>query len=309
MNREKNKITIHIGFHKTATTSYQKSIFPNLENVEFLGRNWKGVSESASLYQEICEYCFNSNSDERNYERINAKLADLLETKSILISDEWFLSDYSGFYGVKSCPWQMKLRKLAKLLSNFEHEVIVFIRSPLDCLFSQYCEFKTVGLPDALKSFNRYLNSNDAKAYDYCELERYLNTIFQSVNFVTFETLISYPVSKLYLEKEVLNVKILKSELEHTNNKVVNNNKVQVKVVKKGFFAKFYDSYISHNLRRKLKKIKFLGDIKNYLYSNKSSIVTVPLDEKKIPVEMERMFSNAEAFYQGKLDYERKFEI
>ncbi|MGB0938025.1 MAG: hypothetical protein ACPGTQ_11255 [Colwellia sp.] len=303
----KNRLIIHIGFHKTATTTYQKNVFPNISNHKFLGRDFNGVTNSSSLYQAIMEYCLSGDEDPVQIKKIQTDLKKELEFNSLIISEEWFLSDYSGLFGFKGVCWQEKLTRLSQLINSLPHLIVVFVREPIDCLFSQYCEFQHVGINNYYKSFEDYVrNSNDAKAYDYKSLNNKINERFSDVTYVSFELLTNFSKSKKLFEQVIFKEKINTDYIEHQNTKKVESECVIIEKRSKGTFASLYDSFVSYKVRRFLKRIKVLRILKNYLYTYSVKELTVSLDEKK---EVEKVFDFADSvsFYKSIVVKESNF--
>lgn len=176
-------IYLHIGLHKTATTSLQTTLFPYLKDINYLGRGKDNGNEQ--LYEDISEYCFSKSDNELRKVALRQELLKIDE--NILLSDEWFTSDYSGRFLFEGCTWQEKIRRLSELVQGLECKVLLSLRAPVEGLYSQYCEFLTVGIGKTYPNFKNYINSNDAKAYNYHELDRIINDQFGNVTYLHFE--------------------------------------------------------------------------------------------------------------------------
>ena len=83
-----NKICLHIGFHKTATTFFQKEIFMHHSDIKFWGKPWKN-----SIVDNIFYYIFNNKKKILFEENIN-KLVNLNNKKLNLFSEERLSSNY-----------------------------------------------------------------------------------------------------------------------------------------------------------------------------------------------------------------------
>ena len=263
-------IFVHIGLHKTATTSMQMSVFPELDGINYLGRI-EGVSQkSIKLYSQICDYCFR---EEINVERKSEIILQLrsIEGKgeNILLSEEWFTSDYSRQYKFSGASWQEKLRRLSELLVDFEYRILVSIRNPIDCFYSQYTEFHIIGIDNIFPTFEDYVKkSNESLVYDYLEFDKYLNRLFRSVFYVDFDSFKSERYKKI-LSNFFNNIEIPDIERHNDRKKtsegthlVVSNNLTFINK----FFAKslslFPENKVS-GLRKKLISLKLMKEPSN----------------------------------------------
>ena len=135
-----NKVYLHLGVQKTGTTTLQWDIFPNIDGVRFVGRRRFSNDESGErLYKRICSYCFNSNTKESAV-KLKLDISATLKNTDLLISEEWFLTDYNGFEKAPGDCWQNKVARLAILLSGFECVVIISKREPISALYSVFCQ-------------------------------------------------------------------------------------------------------------------------------------------------------------------------
>ncbi|OOE55314.1 hypothetical protein BZG13_14990, partial [Salinivibrio sp. ML323] len=125
-----SEILIHIGLHKTATTSLQKSVFPNLEGILYHGRQSGSFVGNGDLYEKVCGFCFGSKKYTLN--EVRDSISSELTKGRFLISDEWLTSDYDGLFGYKSGRWQKKIERLSSLINGFEHKILLTIREPLE---------------------------------------------------------------------------------------------------------------------------------------------------------------------------------
>ncbi len=182
-------IYLHLGLHKTATTSLQSSIYPNLKGVKYLGRSFENIKDSDEFYIKLCTYCFSSEDDSNLELALHQELFELeLKYGNVLISEEWFTADYSGFYQFSGASWQVKLRKLSKIVAGLNFSVLISIRNPLLAAYSQYCEFHSVHIQKKYSDFKAYINySNDIKIYNYIEFDSYLSEMFGKVAYLSFD--------------------------------------------------------------------------------------------------------------------------
>ncbi|MGR5144711.1 hypothetical protein ACQKPX_23970 [Photobacterium sp. DNB23_23_1] len=181
-------IYVHIGLHKTATTSLQSSVFNAIEHKKFIGRNREGVSQSDILYKEIMSFCHS----EKHIEETAIRLKELLNKseKDLILSDEWLTSDYSEFCKYENISWQDKLKRLSSILPEDKYKILVTLREPLSLSYSQYCEFHKINIKDKYKTYTDYvLNANESRVFDYVYLNEYLSNLYSDINYLTFDSI------------------------------------------------------------------------------------------------------------------------
>ena len=173
-------IYLHIGLHKTATTTLQYHVFPNLQKIEFLGRGKGGRMAAHALYNSLGKYVHAEGVNVRMEESLAARFFEHSTLYgNLLISEEWFTADYSEFYGFNGAKWQDKLAKLGRIFQGQKTKLLITIRNPLDNLYSQYCEFRTVGVEKYYPDFGVYLeHSNDARVFLLDEFDALVCSLF-----------------------------------------------------------------------------------------------------------------------------------
>ncbi len=195
------KLIIHIGLPKTASTTLQRSVFEKVTDSTYvyLGKCSEGRKELAFEY--LCDAIYSRSSClDQNRSRRTAFQNSLqkYQGKTVLISEEMFAIDT-----LKS-TWQEKLKKLAYMVDGLDVEMIVVVREPYQAIYSLFVEvFHT--LPRSLRCFDTFLNSNQAKLYDYLRLDDWLKDEcgMRSVHYLTYENIVS--------DKETLNYKYLQA--------------------------------------------------------------------------------------------------
>lgn len=186
------KLYLHLGLHKTATTAMQTQVFPNIKGVVYLHRD---VFNKDSLYNQIARYCFSRAANAKLASKIIARLRVMLINSDVLISEEWFTSDFSYFYRFEGASWQEKIRRLSYITNEFEKTILITTREPVSGLFSLYCEFGKVGLYKKHPTFESFLShSNDAQCFDLVYLSNFLTELFgQAPIMLPYEYLKSRP--------------------------------------------------------------------------------------------------------------------
>ncbi|MCK2150075.1 sulfotransferase [Marinobacter alexandrii] len=284
---------VHVGLHKTATTSLQKDIYPNIDEYDFIGRGFSNLKDQEELYLKIADFCFSSEEVDYSYElEIKNLIVERLRGSNLLLSEEWLTADYSEFFGFEGAIWQKKLDRLSRLLRGIDHKIIVSLRDPVDGIFSQYCEFLTVGVDNYYTSFLDYaLNSNDAKVYQYCNFNDFIRERFCSVSYFTFEDIKSDP--DLIRLREVLGVSKL-SELGHHNKK--NKLAGTVQIEKQRESIKFLLGMIPRSLKDVLKRVQPFVSLRDAILSYFSDRKNIPYPNDEVRQQLEAKFKASYVF-------------
>lgn len=284
---------VHIGFHKTATTSLQEDVYPYIGEYEFVGRCGGSLKNQDELYLRIAEFCFSSDDiDPVRESEVKNLVLKRLDKSKLLLSEEWLTADYSGLFGFKGATWQTKLDRLSRLLTGVEHKILVSLRDPVDGMFSQYCEFMTVGVDDYYPSFEGYaLRSNDAKAYRYYDFHMFISERFSEVGYITFEHIKSD--RNLTNLKRFLGVQEM-PRLGHHNQKRKSETGVRVEK-KKELIIKLLQ-LTPKPLKDALKKFQIIVFLRN-------SIVYMFSDKKNIPYPSEQFRRKLESQIKTSYDF------
>ena len=182
----KKNLYIHIGYHKTATTTLQKHFFPFLKDVTYLGKYFSG---SEKFIFEISILQFDKGSKEIH----NDELFKLIKDSSGIISEERIIDDLSNIIKYEDLlpsglVSKTKVNDFYQFFDKklFTVKVILTIRRQDQIIESYYAQvyrrrLSKISKLDTFKKFiNDFLNENDFGKRDYYF---YLNTIltFQEV--------------------------------------------------------------------------------------------------------------------------------
>lgn len=145
------KIYLHLGYHKTATTFLQRSIFPKMKNVNYIRQKY--------IQKDLRRIRVNKLSDLK-IENIRDYFNSFNNRKPMLIS-------YEGFSGSPFAPRKSKtqssiLKDLRRIFpaSDYDVSVIVGIREQVELLTSLYVQHvHQGGIMDA-KHFIKYCKNN-----------------------------------------------------------------------------------------------------------------------------------------------------
>ena len=167
---------LHLGLAKTATTALQNQFFPKLSGINYLHRE---TNDNKNLFYKIATYCFSKDEDLVLFDLVKRELEELLTKTDVLISEEWFTTDYSWFYNFKGAQWQEKLYRLGMLTSKIDCKILITTREPISGLFSLYCELYNVDVHVRYPSFLSFVDkSNDALSYDLVSLNNVMDKAF-----------------------------------------------------------------------------------------------------------------------------------
>jgi len=268
-------IYLHVGLHKTATTSMQKDIFQFINGVCFLGRKAALGLKEDDFYQRLSEYCHGNTKCEIKESSLSQELGQLEKThKNILISDEWFTSDYSKYFGFNGAIWQEKLERLSRILKGLENSILISLREPSELAYSLFLEFTQIGLKE--KNFDDYFKlNNDALTFDYPYLDSFISKLFQKVSYIKFDDIKdgSYR-DKFKLFFSINNV----NTIERTNAKNKNKDGIKLVITPKyiqtirnicpSFILKFYRAYFRINLTNTI-RVNHLSEVDRAVFNLK----------------------------------------
>lgn len=130
----KPKIYIHIGLPKTATTSLQLYVFPEIArkyNYIYVGVDQpRGESSKKHpLYS-----AFMTAIDDGEFNAFHQQMPLISQCKGIIISEEMLTASANGI------GWDEKLENLSELLADYDYEILVSLRHPVEAVFSYYVE-------------------------------------------------------------------------------------------------------------------------------------------------------------------------
>jgi hypothetical protein len=270
---------LHIGLQKTATTTLQDDVFPVLPDIKYLGRKKREHGGDDEFYILLCRYCFSAIEDTILYDVLINEVSRLDRMKlDYLISEEWFLTDYDGFYFGSGASWQTKINRLAKVFTKAKVVVILSVREPCAVLYSLYCQNQQRQHPLSYGSFQEFYKfSNDAKVYN----PRILLPLLKSNGF-NFVELVKYDIfkDKYLLINRLCDIFMINNfQLEYGNkNNYKKRNDGRVLVEKENslsLFVKRLPGYFPYWLVKAVKKV--VGDDINVIARFFRKTVDVPV--------------------------------
>lgn len=183
------KVFWHLGWPKTATTSFQSYCFPHLENVEYIGKPWVSKEIERSIFEIL--YADDPHFDPKHLEPI-CQLIDKTKKKSVLISNEGFLMPSANDLGIT-------IPRLLKISPN--PKIILTIRNQIDLLQSIY----TAG---GYSYGHMMMHNTKVKFGKYLTMDQWLNANLDmsgvaSTHHKSFISLLDYEVVISYLENIV----------------------------------------------------------------------------------------------------------
>jgi hypothetical protein len=227
------KIIVHIGLPKTATTTLQTDLFPNISS-DYL--YYPGVIQPRDSTQHnfFLQFC-NAVNSVNSISEFRMELEQILSnSKTILISEEMFTVSSS------SATWRNKLENLSAILAGFDYKIIFTVREPVSAMFSYYCELYSVFIKDKYLYLNltenEYfmecaLHRDEMKIFHYKELttQLFLNFERERVYAFKFEDIINKNIVPLLniISPEISNVSSF--YLSNHNKKYVQSNAIVTK--------------------------------------------------------------------------------
>lgn len=182
-----NRVYVHIGLPKTATTTLQLDYFPHVNNDEYqyLGVfQPRGQKVSDPLFVQVISAARSGDGLEEVRQALKERLNT--EQRSLIISEEMLT------VGSAEVTWQEQLSNLSKILSGIDYKVLVTVREPVSAMFSFYVElhdrFQKKGMPFSELA----LHDNDFGIYHYDGLLEVLSEAFDPacVHLQSFESLV-----------------------------------------------------------------------------------------------------------------------
>ena len=295
----KTKIYIHIGYPKTGTTTLQKHFFPNIQEIEYIG---KFVDRDSNFYTNVINQIIFKDINHLDTENILNALVKRKE-KTILLSEEDFLFDCLRPPSIAEDLFQATPIEIANKLrlvfnkEEFDVEIILTIRKQDEMLTSLYAQAYTFNYSkykeyDTFNKFvnvfieDQYSNNKLRKGLDYLETVSIYKSIFgnNSVHVLLYEELQDTP--KIFYTKLCSILKISISEYRDIAIKKVENKRSNQKGYKKVYnknllhilrsFKKEYFPKINFKLTKRQKL--FLESIS---FSNKKVENTIKLTKRQ----------------------------
>jgi len=272
---------LHVGLHKTATTTLQADIFPNIEGIRYLGRKYGESIYGDELYEDILRYSFGGKSKYLNIDLVRNKINQALNQSSLLISEEWFTSDYDSYSFRKGLKWQDKIYRLAKITHGLPVKLLVTTREPIEAIFSFYCEMLQVGLAREYENFYHFaVCDNSALVYRGEYLDSLLLSAFgESPNYINIQELKNEHIHKKL--SELFGVEVF-CDLQKRYTKERYDNGVEI-IAPQCLYKNIRSLWLSlPSSVRKKRPATFYQNIRRSLYkkySNKS-IIPNPTEEE-----------------------------
>lgn len=180
---------LHIGLPKTATTTLQQSLFPFLEDIDYIGtcqpraqnKDHAIFCNMISLIDSPSENIFAASLP-----RLIAEIEAYLENTEhpVLLSEECLT------LGNGNLTWQEKLERLARITAHLNPTILVTTRDPIEASFSFFTELYLNIHKIHSNPISFALNSNHAQIYRYQELDARLNRLFNgNLQYVDFSLL------------------------------------------------------------------------------------------------------------------------
>jgi hypothetical protein len=242
------KIYLHVGLPKTATTSLQLHVFPEI--ARRYNYAYVGVDQPREQHpQHHPLYAATLIAiNEGEFQEFEVQLSKMSNFSGIIISEEMIT------VSTETVSWERKIKNLSKLLEAHKYEILVTLRHPKDAIFSYYLEQY-----EALKSEYPQFSSSIA-CHPYMEIYRYasftqkLEHMFerQHIHYALFSQIIKDDFTSVL---EFLKIdQSIKITMAKSNTKKTSEDHVYVK--SKGSLYTKFEQY---------ERTKAMGPIKTVL--------------------------------------------
>lgn len=230
------KIFVHIGLPKTATTTLQTDLFPNIvsDNLIYLGiRQPRNGMEQDIVYKKFMTAV---NCGERINE-VKIDIKNYLDKNiSLIVSEEMIVVR----------EWKTKVQNLERIINEFDYEIILTVRSPEKAILSYYIELYEREFKDLRANFNDLaLRHEYFKIYHYKYFLDFLESIFpeKRIHIYKFEDIVKNNIGNLiYLFGETktdIKLQIHNSKLKHGNN-IIKKEQLSVFIYVSNFIEKLW---------------------------------------------------------------------
>ena len=162
---------IHIGYPKTATTWFQKSIFPNISNFKLIPK------------ETLQKYIVSASEGE--FEKFIVDYKKLLPDNNFILSDEDFITNKPEHIS----PIE-KAKRLQKLFPNAQ--IILFIRNQPDIIASAYSQhIKAGGTLNPNQYIETLIQSDKLSLWKYDKIIEIYQNLFgkSAVNVFLYESI------------------------------------------------------------------------------------------------------------------------
>lgn len=189
---------IHIGMPRTATTFFQKNIFPNIGGYEYHGLETTHFSEAFNQLQFADDSFYDKN--------IVEKYAEKWSDKNVILSNEGFIGQS---YNLNYINRSIIANRLSELFP--QAKILLVLRNQIDLIASLYSisllwretkniddyiwssDNKKIGYGPINLEFNTYDDYENLIGYDYLSLVNLYKQKFPHVEIILFEDFINNP--------------------------------------------------------------------------------------------------------------------
>ena len=236
-------IYINLGFPKTATTSLQTNFYPNINDISYLGRNYK--EKNLELFNELNDFIENrrnfSNTDlERLIQNFKKYCND---NKKILISQENWIVAYQRnnlTNKMEIVDQEVKLKNLIFILDKINIPYKFFfihrdLKTSIRSLFVTLHDRIRLLFGEKFLSFDYFLDHINKKKSDYKDLL----LLFDTYNLRKITKIIPKDKIQLFNYENILNNKEkfiydLSNYLEiNINNNLINKLSIYTRITQK----------------------------------------------------------------------------
>lgn len=220
-----NRVYVHLGLPKTATTSLQSDFFPNVnhDRYQYIGVLQPRVRNvSGTLFFQIISAVRSGDGILEARRALKQWLT--IEHRSLIISEEMLT------VGSATMTWQEQLSNLGKILYGLDHKILVTVREPISAMYSFYLEQYDRFQGKKFKFSDLALSDNEFRIYHYDELLNELDKNFESesIYIQKFENLVKKDFTNVEYFLDHPEMEETQALLNNHNQKKKNDSAVMV---------------------------------------------------------------------------------
>lgn len=255
------KIFVHIGLPKTATSTLQIDVFPKIDRskITYLGIYQPRKNIQNPIFSSFMKAIY--SGIEVDYIK-HLLTEELKKGKNLLISEEMIVVG----------DWKQKILNLARIIKDFDYQLIITVREPAEAMSSYYVELYHIFKKEKSTFYNTALYNGFMKVFHYKYFIQHLLKYFEKdrINIFKFEEIIKGNI--LGIEKALSisqNFEIQNNNFRKKTSKYVKRhqelritNILRNTVIFRKLFVLFKDSYLKPILKRIFHLFDFLKIVK-----------------------------------------------
>lgn len=258
-----NKIYLHIGPPKTATTSLQYW----LKDQKFNHYSYEGVIQPREPNSTcLSNMLLSSVLDKKQNFGIENEIRNRIKYKSLIISEESFTVVNNKL------EWENSLTKLFSSVSTFNPTIIICLREPKKAIRSYYQEVFHMLPYNLQQDVNEFASSDWCFPFDYRALtDSLLRAGFTDIKYISFDRLVlgEYVFSEIFGGNDERKIVLSRENIsKKKGSRPTSNNKVSLYIYLREALPKGVVSIL-----KKIRITKYLPDLKCYKRFDENDLI------------------------------------